>query len=209
MGALSSLLSSNVVGHYPVYYQLTSHSNFHTMRSYTQHTAARSATLIAPSRGRITRRRCHSPSALFTPSQTTRREEGDCRPGYTPLHAFPNIRTQQCTDKVLSRDKINPRSTHFVSGSGPGVRGQSTEPHSSAFALTPAPTRSQASGLWRVRAHHNDSSSSSAVISRVRSPYIGGEYPGREARQVATIRITGNHTGLPRRAPHPLSLIHI
>ena len=97
----------------------------------TQHTAARSPTLTAPSRERTTQRQCHSPSR--------------------PLHAFrnhpqrvvavPARRTQQpCDDNVLSRVKIIPRSTHFVSGYSPGIQARSTKRLLSSFALPPVPT---------------------------------------------------------------------
>ena len=93
---------------------------------------------------------------------------GDCRPGYTPFHAFPNhsqrvtaavsaIRTlQPCDDDIRSRYKINPRSTHFVLDSTPSIRPHSTQPHSSPFALPPTPTRSQPPGLWHVEAYGFD-----------------------------------------------------
>ena len=142
---------------------------------FTQCSAARSPALIAPPRGCITQRRCHSLSrplhafpnhpqrVIAVPASRLPKppSESDCRPGYTPLHAFSNhpkrvmavpavraVRTQQPCD-----DNIRSRSTHFVSGSTPAIRAYSTEPFVSLRSpIRPDPLPATApmacGGLW-------------------------------------------------------------
>ena len=50
-----------------------------------------------------------------------------CTP--SPHDAVPAVRTQQpCDDSIRCRSIINPRSTHFVSGSASGSRAHSIDP---------------------------------------------------------------------------------
>ena len=152
--ALSSLLSSNFLGHFSR--PLSSNFALHPPhgRVHAKHTAARSLTLIDPSRGRITRRRrCHSPSRPLRAFPITLREEGDRRPGYTPLHVS---RTYAHNSHVTITFDLEMEST----------QGQPTSCRAPvlAFEHTP-PTRSQPPGVWRVMGY--DSNSSSAVIQPV------------------------------------------
>ena len=83
---------------------------------------------------------------LFTPSQTTRRR------------LVPSRLYAHSSHAAITLD-LEIESTHFVSGSAPGIRAHSTEPHLPPFTLPPAPTRSQPPGVLRVVAYGYDSSS--------------------------------------------------